>query len=86
MRKALILLLLAGLSGCETWHDTFSSREKNRCVLEYAAMKIANDEAANSSGIEKIPHLQVVQIQTQLLIRDRCCRWSDTCLSAIFSD
>ena len=86
MRKAFILLLLVGLTGCETWHDTFSSREKSRCLDSFAAIKMANNEAAKSSGIEKIPYLQVMQIQTQLLIRDRCCRWSDTCLEAIFSD
>ena len=83
MKRALILLLLLGFTGCgrgkEMWHNIFSAREQSRCFSEYAILNDAQKDARTSSGLKKIASLQVMQIQTQLLIRDRCCRWSQTC-------
>ena len=82
MKRALILLLLLGFTGCEVWHDTFSSREKQRCLYSahwfHEAEEIKN--AGTSSEFQKITSLLEMQEYTQLLIRDRCCRWKDTCV------
>jgi hypothetical protein len=95
MKRAFtVLILVAGLSGCgsannfmsELWHNIFSSEDKDRCIMAYGSMKDESNKAIHSTGLEKIAHLQAVQINTQLLIRDRCCRWSRYCLISVWSE
>jgi len=95
MKKALLaLILVIGLSGCgsadnfirETWHNIFSGAEKGRCIAAYSSMSEESNKAIHSTGLEKIAHLQAAQINTQLLIRDRCCRWPRYCLVSVWSE
>ena len=83
-RLLLVCTLTLGLSGCEVWNNIYHSREKARCRSIYSVMKEESRNAIQSTGLEKIAHLQAVEINTQLLMRDRCCRWSDTCLVGIW--
>jgi hypothetical protein len=82
MRRVFILLLLAGLSGCETWHDTFSSREKSRCLAASSLLTAINGEMERRQNLS-INTREALRANIQILIRDRCCRWKEYCLKAV---
>jgi hypothetical protein len=83
MRRALILLLLLGFTGCEVWHDTFSSREKRRCLAASSLLSAINVVTTSSKKSLSINEREALRANIQILIRDRCCRWKEYCLKAV---
>ena len=85
-RISLLIVLAYLLAGCGVCDNIFHKGERYRCRTIYATFTEESNKAVQSVGLQKVAHLQAVEINTQLLIRDRCCRWKDTCVVSVWSE
>ncbi len=74
-------LALAGCDGTQPWNSSQAS--EGVCGLLWDRFKTYMEKAGRAQGSEQVYYAQIAEMNLKTLLHRDCCRFAETCPSAI---